>query len=259
VAPADDPWGSGLVTPEGVVLELDAAGVPSRALSAAVDFIVQVAAVLIPVTIAAVIGRPSWLLVVVTVVSVLLALFAYPALSETFLGGRSLGKVLVGLRVVTVEGAPVRFRHAAIRSALGIVDVWLVPLGCIGVVTSLCNRRSQRLGDLAAGTMVLRTRAGAATVQAVHFPAPVGLEGYAASLDVGSLSPEQYQVVRSYLLRAPSMDVSGQAHLSRVIASAVCRRLRHLPPPGVPDPIFLACVAHAYQRRMAGASAVPGS
>jgi uncharacterized RDD family membrane protein YckC len=241
------------------VLELDVAGVPSRAISAAVDLVIHVVAVAIPVTIAAAVGRPSWLLPVVTVVSVFLALFAYPALSETFMRGRSLGKAAVGLRVVTVEGSPVRFRHAAIRSALGIVDVWLVPLGCIGVITSLCNRRSQRLGDLAAGTMVLRMPAAHAAVRAVHFPAPAGLEAYASSLDVGSLGPEHYQVVRAYLLRAPSMAVSGQAHLSRVIAGAVCRRLRHLPPPGVTDPIFLACVAHAYQRRMAGASGVSGS
>jgi hypothetical protein len=202
VAPADDPWGSGLVTPEGVVLELDAAGVPSRALSAAVDLIVQVAAVAIPVTIAAVIGRPSWLLVVVTVVSVFLALFAYPALSETFMRGRSLGKVLVGLRVVTVEGrsgalpsrrdpfGPGHRGRVARAAGLHRGD---------HVVVQPAQPAARRPGRRHHGAAYA---AAHAAVQAVHFPAPVGLEAYAASLDVGSLGPEQYQVVRAYLLRA---------------------------------------------------------
>ena len=61
-------------------------------------------------------------------------LFGYWMLLETMWGGRTLGKAAVGLRVVTIEGAPVRFRHSAIRAMLAVVDFFLPPLGPVAMV-----------------------------------------------------------------------------------------------------------------------------
>ena len=86
-------------------------------------------------------------------------LWGYPTVMETLWRGRTIGKIALGLRVVTVEGAPVRFRHAAIRATLGLVD-FLLTSGAGAVVSVLMTHRSQRLGDLVAGTVVLRERTG---------------------------------------------------------------------------------------------------
>jgi uncharacterized RDD family membrane protein YckC len=100
-------------------------------------------------------------------------LWGYPTAMETLWRGRSLGKAALGLRVVTIEGAPVRFRHAAIRATLGVVD-FLLTAGGAAVISVLLTPRSQRLGDLVAGTVVLRERTGLRPPVAVEFPVPGG-------------------------------------------------------------------------------------
>ena len=119
------------------------------------------------------------------VASVFAALLVYPVVCETIWNGKTVGKMLVGLRVVTVEGAPVRFRHAAIRSALGIVD-FLIGAGSVAIVTALATRQSQRLGDLAAGTIVIRERQAGAYAQPILFEPPVGWGPYVAGLDISA-------------------------------------------------------------------------
>ncbi len=79
----------------------------------------------------------------------------------------------MGLRVVTREGAPVQFRHAAIRAALGLIDFYLA-FGGVAVISALVTREHQRLGDLVAGTLVLRERTGARAPTAVRFAVPAG-------------------------------------------------------------------------------------
>jgi uncharacterized RDD family membrane protein YckC len=187
-------------------------------------------------------------------VLVFLLLFGYPAAFETLWRGRTLGKAALGLRVVTVEGGPIRFRHAAIRAILGIVDKYLFS-GMVGVVAVLVTRRNQRVGDLVAGTIVLRERSGAVAPSAVRFSPPRGAEAYTASLDVSRLEHEDYGTVRSFLLRAHSLAPAARSPLAASIASSVVARLRATPPAGMPPEVFLACVAAAHQARHAPATA----
>src|SRR5690606_24867813 len=139
-----------LVTPEAVVVDLPLAGVGTRAAALALDLLIQFAATLVLVLLLGVaVSRtdadvPAWVVVVAFLTLYVAVFWGYPIAMETLTRGRTVGKLALGLRVVTVEGAPVRFRHAFIRAAFGLVDVHLLS-GLIGLVTALTTRRTQRL------------------------------------------------------------------------------------------------------------------
>ena len=249
---------NGIVTPEAVVLEFETAGVGSRLIAFTIDALIQ-AALAVAFFVAAaltadVLGSVGWLGAAFIYVAVFLIFLGYTPLFETFWRGRTPGKAALGLRVVTSEGAPVRFRHAAIRGALGLVDFWLLT-GGVAVLAILLTRRNQRLGDLVAGTLVLRERTGARALTPVQFSVPHGLEAYAATIDPAGLRSGDYAAVRSFLLRAASLAPAMRDPLARDLAAPLAARLHHQPPPGMPAEAFLRCVAARYQERSAAASA----
>ena len=245
-----------VVTPEAVPLELETANIGSRFLAVALDWTIQgvtLFALLIGVT--ALIGVTNanlgvGLAVALFFLLVFVVLWGYPTAMETLWRGRSLGKAVIGLRVVTVEGAPVRFRHAAIRATLGLVD-FLLTSGGAAVICVLLTRRSQRLGDLVAGTVVLRERTGLRAPVAVEFPVPSGLEAYAQTVDVARMTADDYGTARAFLLRAASLAPVVRYDLARRVAEPVASRVQPPPPLGVPPEAFLLCVAAVYQRRQA--------
>lgn len=245
----------GLVTPEAVPLDLPIASVGSRGLAFLID-----ALILAFLTVALLVASfaleaplsplPPWVGVTLVVLLLLGVNLGYPTLFETFWQGRTPGKAAVGLRVVTVEGAPVRFRHAAIRAALGLVD-FTITGGAAAVLSGLVTRRTQRLGDLVAGTLVLRERTGAGTATAARYQAPRGLEEHTAQLDVTALGPADYQALRAFLQRAGRLDDAVRRRLAEDLARTLVRRVRPAPPPGVAADAWLRAVAAAYQRRSA--------
>ena len=134
----------GVVTPEAVRLAFDTAGVNARMAARFVDvWMVAVVFSAGAVGLAAVGLAPA----VVVLTASFLAIFGYPAVAEAW-KGTTVGKSMLGLRVITVDGGPVRFRHAAIRSALQVVDLLLVPVGVVGIVSTLAGRDDQRLAGL---------------------------------------------------------------------------------------------------------------
>jgi uncharacterized RDD family membrane protein YckC len=192
-------------------------------------------------------GMPEWVAVTIMLVGVFVVLWGYPAGLET-VWGRTVGKAALGLRVVTREGAPIGFRHAAIRAALGLVDFYLT-LGGGAVVSALLSRRQQRLGDLVAGTLVLRERSAAGRPRAVRFAHGHGWDTYAATLDPAVLSPQDYGAVRAFLMRADALTPDVRTEVAREIAGPLAERLGHVPPPQVTPELFLLCLAVRYQER----------
>lgn len=134
--------GRGIVTPQGVILDLETAGVGYRGLARGLDI-----AVLLAVG-SGLFGLISLLSgtvgLVLQLIGGFLLIFGYPIASETFFRGRTIGKWAVGLRVVTLEAGPVGFREAFIRSIFQIIDI-LVSFGAVALVSSLVSKRSQRL------------------------------------------------------------------------------------------------------------------
>jgi uncharacterized RDD family membrane protein YckC len=251
-----------VVTPEAVPLELETANIGSRFLAVAIDWVIQgvsLFGLLMGVT--ALLGATNADLGVGIAVALFFlltfaVLWGYPTVMETLWRGRSLGKAALGLRVVTVEGAPVRFRHAAIRATLGLID-FLLTSGGAAVISVLLTQRSQRLGDLVAGTVVLRERTGLRAPVAVEFSVPPGLEAYAQTVDVARMTADDYGTVRAFLLRAGDLQPYVRYDLARRVADAVAAHVQPKPPLGVPPEAFLLCVAAVYQRRQARQAPVP--
>lgn len=247
------PVDSRLVTPEAVVLRFETSGLGSRFLARSIDAFVQFAAFVALLFVAAEAdngGGGSTALVIVYLFAVFAIIFIYPAAMETLWHGRTLGKAALGLRVVTREGAPIRFRHAAIRSALIVVDGLLLGPS-IGVIALLVSRDNQRVGDIVAGTLVVRERSGARPPLPAAFGIPLGCEPYVDSLDTSGLRSEDYEVMRTLLLRAPTFAPPIRYDLARQVGTHVATRLHHTPPEWAHPELFLSCVAAAYQRRYA--------
>ena len=243
---------SGIVTPEAVLLEFSEAGLGSRSLAFIVDLAVRIAllyaAVLVLGAGGVVVGETA--VIVLLAATGFTIVLVYPVACETIWNGRTPGKMLVGLRVVTVEGAPVRFRHAAVRAALGLVEL-IATAGSIAIVTALATARSQRLGDLAAGTIVVRERQASSSSQPVFFLPPPGWEPFAGALDVSRLDEDAYVLVRSYLLRVMQLRQPARQQRAEELSQAVCDTIGVQLPPGTDLQGFLVTVAAAYQRRHA--------
>lgn len=255
---AADGGRDGIVTPEAVLLEFPAAGLGSRSLAFLVDLAVRGVLVWL-VFIGAAAGGvvlDETVAVVVSIAAVFGALLVYPAACETAWNGRTPGKMVLGLRVVTVEGAPIRFRHAAIRSALGIVD-FLLGAGTVAIVSALATRRSQRLGDLAAGTIVIRERQSRTDSRPVVFRPPPGWEAYAAALDVSRLRPDASVLVRAFLLRVHELDPAARRQRAADLAARVAGAIDAPLPAGTDPEGFLVAVAAAHQARHADRTAAP--
>lgn len=241
-----------LVTPEAVVLDLPVASVGSRTLAILLDVLIQgiVGILLLLAAGALQVDASGWVATVVALLATFALLFGYPVAFETLWRGRTPGKAALGLRVVTVEAAPVGFRHAAIRAALALIEIYATS-GGIAVVSALFSRRAQRLGDLAAGTVVIRERSAAGAVTPMQFFPPPGGEAYTARLDVSSLDEDDYLAVRSLLVRRQRLAPPVLESLAQEVARPLLARVTPAPPAGMPAVVWLQCVAAAYQGRHA--------
>ena len=81
----------------------------------------------------------------------------YSLLMHSLFNGRTVGKLLLKMRVVKVDGTPVHWSNYLVRWMLRLVDIWIF-LGSIGLLTILFSEKRQRLGDAAAGTVVISTK-----------------------------------------------------------------------------------------------------
>ena len=241
----------GIVTPEAVPLQLSEANVGSRTIAWFIDAIVLGTATVVLNLLIVMLGSDApvaeWVGITVLVVLNFVLFFGYPIAFETLMGGRTPGKAALGLRVVTVEGAPVRFRHAAIRAAVGLVDFYLTS-GIAAVLSTLLSKRHQRLGDLVAGTLVLRERSAAPAPSVSRFTVPIGAEDYAATIDPTGLGPRDYEATREFLLRANSLRPEARADIGRRLADGIAAKLQHTLPSAVSPELFLICVAARYQQ-----------
>jgi len=239
---------SDLVTGDAVVLELRIARLPSRALAALIDVAVQVVALIIGLVVLGgtfdrlddAAGSAIALLWTVAV------LVIWPVTFETLTRGRSLGKLALGLRVVRDDGGPVRFRQSLVRALIGVFpDIWLSS-GSVALIASLASRHAQRLGDYAAGTLVVLERTPSSRSSAVVMPP--ALAGWAQGLDLTRLPDDLALAARQFLTRADEFDPTAARLMSERIANAVSAHVGP-PPPGVPAWAYLSAVLAERTRR----------
>ncbi|MFF0017289.1 RDD family protein [Streptomyces sp. NPDC005374] len=242
---------SELVTGEAVALELRPARLPSRVLAVLIDLIV-VMVVYIAVTIALIASSASLddaAQVALSIAAFLLVLVGGPIAVETLSHGRSLGKLAVGLRVVRDDGGPIRFRHALVRGAIGVVEI-LATFGVVACVASLVSARGRRLGDVFAGTLVVRERIPVAPSGFVP-PPPPWLAGRFSELDLSAVSDDLWLAIRQYLTRMHQLDQQVGRAMAERLASDLAARTGAPAPQGVPPGAYLAAVVQERQAREA--------
>ncbi|MFD8273702.1 RDD family protein [Streptomyces flaveolus] len=242
---------SELVTGEAVALELRPARLPSRALAVLLDLAVAVAAYVVG-TVAVVASTSSLDMAAQTALSLavfVLVLVGGPIAVETLSHGRSLGKMACGLRVVRDDGGPVRFRHALVRGLIGVVEI-LLTLGVVACIASLVSARGRRLGDVFAGTLVVRERVPAAPAGFLP-PPPPWLAGRFSELDLSAVPDGLWLAVRQYLARMGQLDPQVGWTMAERLASDVAARTGAPAPQGVPPAAYLAAVLQERQAREA--------
>ncbi|MEC4575647.1 RDD family protein [Streptomyces virginiae] len=240
---------SDLVTGDAVVLGLRPARLPSRALAILLDLAVYVT-VYVLLTVGLTLATASLdpaAQAAVGVAGFLLLLVGIPIAVETLSHGRSLGKLACGLRVVRDDGGPIRFRHALVRGALGVVEL-LLTFGTVAAIASLVSARGRRLGDVFAGTLVVRERVPGARVMPVP-PPPPWLAGRFAQLDLSAVPDGLWLAIRQYLTRMNQLDPQVGAAMAARLADDLVARTGAPPPAGVPAAAFLMAVVHERQSR----------
>ncbi len=241
--------GRGIVTPQGVVLDLEVAGVGHRGVARLID--IAIVGGLLAITLQLLELLPPTPALVSQVIMAFLLIFGYPIVGETFFRGRTIGKWAMGLRTVTLEAGPVGFREAFIRSLFQLVDI-LFTFGSAAIVAVMFTRRSQRLGDFAAGTFVILDPRAIRHIPAVPFTPPMGAEHIVAGMDVAKLRPEQERLIRSFLLRTPQLSNNARSELGPRIAESTSQILGHSGLFGLQPEPYLVAVLAARQLREGG-------
>lgn len=138
-------------TPEGISLHLRAAGALPRAQAWTVDLLLRLGVLFVAMIPLSVFGKGGSGLAMLLMFALL---WAYSVVCEVWMGGQTLGKRALGLRVVNADGTPVTWLPSVVRNLLRVVDALPGVYG-VGLASTLIDPHARRLGDIVAGTMVI--------------------------------------------------------------------------------------------------------
>ncbi|GIH22080.1 membrane protein [Acrocarpospora phusangensis] len=241
---------SDVVTGDAVVVDVQIAQLPIRAgarlIDAAIQAVLLLGAVLLVSQLWGSLGLDDSILQAVIILFLVLLLVGYPLIFESLTRGRTPGKMALGLRVVSDDGGPQRFRQAMFRALSGTVEIYALS-AAPAVICSLAHPRGKRLGDVFAGTMVISERGPRRDGPAPEMPPP--LAGWAAGLELSQLTEEAAAMARQYLARWHQLNAVAQFEMGRRIAAQVAAVVSPPPPPGVPPHAYLAAVLAERRRR----------
>ncbi len=245
LSPASDDFLS-VETPENVVFGYEVAGIGSRFLAALVDSLIIIA-ILLAVNLAFVlvatnVFRPLfngsdnagyWLVALGGLLSFAI-LWGFYIFFELAWNGQSPGKRWAGLRVIRADGTPITLTESIVRNLVRLID-FLPGYYGVGVVVMFIDGRARRLGDLAAGTLVVRDRAALTLASIVAGSQPVAATAaathYTAAWPVERLKPADRALAKDFLDRRAQL--TNRSALALRLALALATRL-DLPPQAVP-------------------------
>ena len=227
-------------TPEQTSLEFPLAGIGSRFLAIALDLLLQIAAYVVLGLIAALVSSVGIIGVMgkqwgiaILIFAAFTVQFGYFALFETFWNGQTPGKRWTHLRVIQDSGRPITAYDAILRNLLRIVDA-LPSLYAIGIVTMLISRENKRVGDYAAGTVVVHEKPlqGVSSIWSIAtVTAPVQALPVSPS---AQLTADELQLVETFFERRMSLDPEVRRSMARQIAQRLAERL-NVPADARPD------------------------
>ena len=200
-----------VATPEGIELTLRLAGPVPRALAWSIDFLLRAAVVLIVQLIAALFGRAG---IGVVLIAAFFVEWLLPAWFETRWGGQTPGKRLLGIAVLNDDGTPVRWPGALTRNLLRAADFLPLFYG-VGLIAMLANRDFKRLGDLAAGTVVVYQAPAVEIARKIPEAAPV--------VPPVDLDPEEQRAVLELAERSATLTRERFEELAALPAPLVGR------------------------------------
>jgi len=238
-------------TPELVEVSLEVAGLGSRFVAKLWDWLVKwgillvvsLAAVIILALFRAIDNLCSASVLILAMVAGLFyfLLLGFDIYFEVRRNGQTPGKRLAGIRVIREGGGPVDFQSACIRNLLGLAD-FLPGFYLLGAFLVLLTQRGQRLGDMAAGTIVVRERA---------LQPPVDLNSQLSNLTSNLVfSPEQMagcstadrHLLRSFLERCHDMAPDARAQLAYRLAETFLGKLNYEPVDSLDPETFLTAL-----------------
>jgi uncharacterized RDD family membrane protein YckC len=242
-----------IATPEGVELEFVLAGLASRFMAEFVDVILILLIVGAMIGVAALAGGTAGLVILsVAVGGLMMISVVFHVAFEVLAAGRTPGKRMNGLRVVMDGGEPVGLRASAVRNLVRLLEGPPLFYGP-AIVSILATRRNQRLGDLAAGTLVVRElreprgsrrRRRDTTAAELHAITGVRLDQW----DVSAITQAELAAVRSFLARRATFTPDARRGLARDLAGRLGPKVVG-PPPGIAAEALLEGIAAAKSAR----------
>jgi uncharacterized RDD family membrane protein YckC len=246
-----------LDTPEAVSVDYEVAGIGTRFLAAVIDSLVIVAVlilIVIGVVALSLLGDTAQTLaIVLAFVLIFIVLWGYYVLYETMWSGQTPGKRAMDIRVIKLNGYPIGLMDSIIRNIVRVVD-FLPSLYGVGVVTMFISSNSRRLGDYAAGTIVVKERQPV-TVADLHRPqllagsrevAPAGeSDPDELNWNLHLLSSRELVVMHEFVDRAPGLTPDIRRRVGNEIAVKIADRIGARAPLD-PTP-FLARVIALYE------------
>jgi len=240
----------GIETPEHVAVHFELAGVGSRTAAALLDTVVAVLGLVLLGW--AVIGglgllgggrgeRLAGWVIALLILAFTFGLLGYFVLLEALNGGRTLGKQAIGIRVVMETGHPITPTAAVVRNLFRLIDCYLPVLPFLpGLAMIFLQRRNQRLGDLVAGTIVVRDRPTDWSLGAVPAAPDEAIE-----TGPPDLSDDEFRLLDQFLARAGELDPAVQTRL----ATELARRFQERIPRRTADADAYLAQLHAEEQR----------
>lgn len=246
---------TGVVTGEAVVLDLRPARLGSRSVAFLLDLAAQAAALfLVFLALDALLQSvDDGMATAIVVVLVVVVLVGYPTAAETFWHGRTLGKAAMGIRTVRLDGGTLRFRHAIVRWLVGWVAEFAT---CLAVLVSLLSPTGRRLGDLAAGTVVVHDRIAVLPTPPIVMPPP--LAHWAVAADLSGIDDRLATTVRGLLARASYLHPDARRSTTATLATTVAAHVSPPPPPAPPEHFLHAVIAERARRELSRGQAPYG-
>ncbi len=255
-------------TPELVDIQMPLAGIGSRFIALLVDSLIWLAGFFLLVLFLALIPTSNapatetsekskeWAVAIVIFIIFLLN-WGYFTLFEAFWNGRTPGKRVARIRVIQRSGRAIGLIESMTRNLIRYIDMQPFAMYAVGVIAIFSTRQHQRLGDLAAGTLVVRdrvedaplwsessTRTFTAQIFAPSAPAPEPHHAYSLPADgIARLSPSDLEVLEGFFARRLDMSLPTRHALAERIAAAIRAKSGLEPPAGASVETFLEATA----------------
>jgi len=230
-------------TPERVPLHFALASIGNRFIACAIDHTLQVSTLIVLIIFFAIIAdaadfssrlanAPKWVIALLIILAFLL-MSGYFAIFEWLWRGQTPGKRWMKLRVIREDGRPISFFEAIVRNLLREFDIMPFPFYSVGLIFVFCTDRDQRIGDLVAGTVVVREREAEAPAFAEVFASPVSDPALRRSFkpiqftaDVNQLTEQEISVVESFLRRRWDLKDYPRQWMAWRVAMPILFKLR---------------------------------